>query len=98
MDGDGDQDILISDWYANNRMEWYENPGTKGSQVTDHWKQHIIGICFFLTCGALTSVIMPGFFIQWSAYYLWLSFMVVFEIVGILVEITKNARESRKNV
>ena len=43
MDGDGDQDILISDWYANNRMEWYENPGPRGDPATDQWKRHIIG-------------------------------------------------------
>jgi hypothetical protein len=43
MDGDGDQDILISDWYMHNRMEWYENPKPGGDPAADLWKHHIIG-------------------------------------------------------
>ena len=43
MDGDGDLDILISEWYTHNRMEWYENPRPEGNPATDPWKRHIIG-------------------------------------------------------
>lgn len=43
MDGDGDGDILISDWGANNRIEWYENPMPEGNPATDPWNHHIIG-------------------------------------------------------
>jgi hypothetical protein len=43
MDGDGDGDILISEWYGENRMEWYENPMPKGNPAFDPWKRHIIG-------------------------------------------------------
>ena len=43
MDGDGDRDVLISDWYTHNRMEWYENPKPSGNPATDPWKRHIIG-------------------------------------------------------
>jgi hypothetical protein len=44
MNGDGIQDLLISEWYGKNRMEWYENPATDGNPVTDPWKCHIIGV------------------------------------------------------
>lgn len=43
MDGDGDGDILISEWYGENRMEWYENPMPEGNPASDPWKRHIIG-------------------------------------------------------
>lgn len=43
MDGDGDLDILIPEWYTYNRLEWYENPLPKGNPATDTWKHHIIG-------------------------------------------------------
>jgi hypothetical protein len=43
MNGDGHQDILISEWYVENRMEWYENPAPDGDPATDPWKRHIIG-------------------------------------------------------
>jgi len=43
MDGDGDFDIVISEWYTHNRMEWYENPSTEGNPGTGLWKRHIIG-------------------------------------------------------
>jgi len=43
MDGDGDADILISEWYTDNRLEWYENPRPDGDPARDPWRQHIIG-------------------------------------------------------
>ena len=43
MDGDGDLDILLPEWYTQNRLEWYENPGPDGDPITDPWKRHIIG-------------------------------------------------------
>lgn len=43
MDGDGDGDILISDWINNNRIEWYENPLPNGNPATDTWKHHVLG-------------------------------------------------------
>jgi hypothetical protein len=42
MNGDGYKDILISEWYGLNRMEWYENPLPEGDP-TSPWKRHIIG-------------------------------------------------------
>ena len=38
IDGDGDNDIVTSDWYQNNRIVWFENSGTGKS-----WTMHIIG-------------------------------------------------------
>ena len=43
MDGDGDLDILTSEWYTHNRLEWYENPGPDGDPACDPWTRHIIG-------------------------------------------------------
>jgi hypothetical protein len=43
MDGDGDADLLISEWYSHNRMEWYENPLPDGDPAAGPWKRHIIG-------------------------------------------------------
>jgi len=43
MNGNGSQDLLISEWYGKNRMEWYENPAPDGDPATDPWKRHIIG-------------------------------------------------------
>ncbi len=43
MDGDGDRDLLISEWYGENRMEWYENPLPDGDPAAGPWKRHIIG-------------------------------------------------------
>ena len=43
MDGDGDLDILTSEWYTHSRMEWFENPLPSGDPTTDPWKRHIIG-------------------------------------------------------
>jgi len=39
IDNDGDQDLVISDWYQNNQLVWFENRNWK----TDHWLMHIIG-------------------------------------------------------
>ena len=39
IDGDGDQDLVTSDWYQNNKLVWFENPGTGENS----WKLHIIG-------------------------------------------------------
>jgi len=44
MDGDGDSDILISEWYTHNRLEWYENPLPDGDPTKDLWTQHVIGV------------------------------------------------------
>jgi hypothetical protein len=43
MDGDGDCDILISEWYTHNRLEWYENPRPDGDPAEGPWRRHIIG-------------------------------------------------------
>jgi hypothetical protein len=43
MDGDGDLDIVISEWYTHNRIEWFENPAPKEDPATFPWKRHIIG-------------------------------------------------------
>jgi hypothetical protein len=43
MDGDGDLDIVISEWYTHNRLEWYENPLPSGDPAEDAWRHHIIG-------------------------------------------------------
>lgn len=43
MDGDGDQDVVISEWYTHKRLEWYENPAPHGNPATDPWKRHAIG-------------------------------------------------------
>ncbi len=43
MDGDGDLDLVISEWYTHNRMEWYENPLPDGDPAADPWKLHVIG-------------------------------------------------------
>jgi len=43
VDGDGDLDIVISDWYVHKRIEWYENPGPEGDPATELWKNHVIG-------------------------------------------------------
>jgi len=43
MDGDGDLDILISEWYTHKRMEWFENPLPSGNPAVDPWKRHVIG-------------------------------------------------------
>lgn len=39
LDGDGDQDIVISDWYKKNRTVWFANPGRGGGS----WTLHEIG-------------------------------------------------------
>ncbi len=43
MNGDGAPDLVISEWYTHDRMEWYQNPGPDGDPATDPWQQHIIG-------------------------------------------------------
>ncbi len=43
MDGDGDLDLVISEWYGENRMEWFENPLPDGDPAAGHWKRHEIG-------------------------------------------------------
>jgi hypothetical protein len=43
MDGDGDADLLISEWYTHNRLEWYENPRPEGDPRADPWRRHVIG-------------------------------------------------------
>jgi VCBS repeat protein len=43
MDGDGDLDLLIPEWYTHSRLEWYENPLPDGDPARDPWVHHIIG-------------------------------------------------------
>ncbi len=43
MDGDGDADLLISEWYTHDRLEWYENPRPAGDPRVDPWKRHVMG-------------------------------------------------------
>jgi hypothetical protein len=43
MDRDGHLDLVISEWYGENRMEWYENPLPEGDPAAGPWKRHIIG-------------------------------------------------------
>lgn len=43
MDGDGNLDLVISEWYSKNRMEWYENPLPDGDPAGGPWKRHEIG-------------------------------------------------------
>jgi VCBS repeat protein len=43
MDGDGDLDLVIPEWYTCNRLEWYENPLPDGDPATSPWRRHIIG-------------------------------------------------------
>jgi hypothetical protein len=43
MDGDGYIDILISEWFTNHQLEWYENPLPEGNPSKDPWKRHAIG-------------------------------------------------------
>ncbi|MBN2452600.1 MAG: DUF4038 domain-containing protein [Lentisphaeria bacterium] len=42
MDGDGDLDVVISQWAPLNRVEWYENPGP-GVAAAGPWTRHAIG-------------------------------------------------------
>ena len=41
MDGDGDADLLISEWYGEDRIEWWENPLPDGDPAKDPWKRHV---------------------------------------------------------
>jgi len=43
MDGDGDLDVLISEYYTHDRLEWYENPLPEGDPATGPWPRHLIG-------------------------------------------------------
>jgi hypothetical protein len=43
MDGDGDLDLVISEWYGKNVIEWYENPLPSGAPTAGPWKRHVIG-------------------------------------------------------
>jgi hypothetical protein len=43
MDGDGDLDVVISQWYDGARIEWYENPRPDGDPARDPWPCHRIG-------------------------------------------------------
>jgi len=43
IDGDGDNDVIGSDWTGINRIYWYENPGLASGNIKDKWKDHIIG-------------------------------------------------------
>lgn len=43
MDGDGDLDLVISDWYDHDRLEWWENPRPQGEPAAVPWTRHIIG-------------------------------------------------------
>ncbi len=42
MNGSGHPDLLISEWYGQNRIEWFENP-LPGGDPTAPWKRHVIG-------------------------------------------------------
>ncbi len=43
VDGDGDNDLIISEYYQKNRLEWYENARTTADSAGERWKLHIIG-------------------------------------------------------
>jgi len=43
LDGDGDLDLVISEWYTYHRIEWYENPRPDGDPAAGPWKRHPIG-------------------------------------------------------
>lgn len=43
MDGDGDLDLILSEWYTYDRLEWYENPFPTDDPATAPWRLHVIG-------------------------------------------------------
>jgi len=43
LDRDGDNDLVISEYYDKNRLEWYENPEESGDPAAREWKLHLIG-------------------------------------------------------
>ncbi|GAG28683.1 unnamed protein product, partial [marine sediment metagenome] len=43
LDNDGDNDLVISEYYDKNRLEWYENPAPSGDPAAGRWKLHVIG-------------------------------------------------------
>lgn len=78
MDGDGDGDILISDWSKNNRIEWYENPLPNGNPATDKWNHHIIGSpkAHDIDLGDIDGDGIMEFITRWkekegSKFYIW---------------------------
>jgi hypothetical protein len=44
LDGDGDEDIVISEWYTKKRIEWYENPGPAENPAGGSWPVHVMGV------------------------------------------------------
>ncbi|MEA1996250.1 MAG: VCBS repeat-containing protein, partial [Gemmatimonadota bacterium] len=43
VDGDGDNDVVISEYYGKERLEWYENPGGAAVLKAGYWKLHTTG-------------------------------------------------------
>jgi len=43
VDGDGDNDVVISEYYSKNRLEWYENQAPREDTASGTWKLHVIG-------------------------------------------------------
>ncbi|MGD9495089.1 MAG: FG-GAP repeat domain-containing protein [Armatimonadota bacterium] len=43
MSGSGAPDLLISEWYTRDRLEWYENPAPEGDPATRPWLPHVVG-------------------------------------------------------
>jgi hypothetical protein len=41
MNGDGAPDVLISEWYGQNEIEWFENPGSAPEEGP--WEKRVIG-------------------------------------------------------
>jgi hypothetical protein len=41
MDGDGAPDVVVSDWYGRNEIQWFKNPGPGGD--AGPWDRHVIG-------------------------------------------------------
>jgi hypothetical protein len=63
MDGDGWEDILISDRYGENRgVRWLHNPGP-GAAQKQHWEDHLIGLSdgepMFLTAVSTDHILAP---------------------------------------
>ena len=43
VDGDGDDDLVISDLFDNDEIIWLENPRPTGDPRSDAWLPHTIG-------------------------------------------------------
>ena len=43
VDGDGDQDVVLSDRQGRTGVKWLENPGTEIAAKGERWKEHLIG-------------------------------------------------------